>query len=133
MRVYSFEKLEVWKKAKDFVVFLYTLTSGFPRNERYGITAQILRAGASVPTNLSERSSRSSAKEQAYYCQISYGSLMEVLNHLIIAYDLEYITRGDLVECRKKIDEIAAMLSALRKSCYPPIPLSPYPPNLLTS
>lgn len=118
MRMYSFEKLEVWKKAKAFAVYLYKLTSGFPLEERYGMIDQIRRAGASIPTNLSERSSRSSTKEQAYYCQISYGSLMEVLNHLMISYDLQYISREELIESRQKIDEISAMLSGLRNSNY---------------
>jgi four helix bundle protein len=125
MRIYSFEKLEVWKKSKDFAVELYQLTAGFPKEERFGITDQIRRASASVPTNISERSSRASAKEQAYYCQIAYGSLMEVLNHLMISYELKYINRDKLIECRLKIDEISAMLTALRNSSYRTLP-----PNL---
>jgi len=125
MRVYSFEKLEVWKKEKDFAVFLYKLTAGFPREERYGMTDQIRRAGSSVPPSISERSSRTFAKEQANFCEMSYGSFMEVLNHLIIASDLDYITQGDLQECRIKVNEIAAMLTALRNCGYHP--------NLLTS
>lgn len=120
--MYSFEKLEVWKKAKEFTVYLYIMTSGFPKEERFGIIDQIRRAGSSIPTNLSERSSRSSAREQDYYCQISYGLLMEVLNHLIISLDLQYITNKQLAESRIKIDEISAMLTALRKSNYPPSP-----------
>ncbi len=116
MWVYSFEKLLVWQKAKTFTVYLYQITARFPKDERFGIIDQIRRAGASIPTNLSERSSRSSAREQDYYCQISYGSLMEVLNYLMISYDLQYITKEQLIESRLKIDEISAMLTALRKS-----------------
>jgi four helix bundle protein len=120
MRVYSFEKLEVWRISKDFAVYLYRLTSGFPKEERYGMSDQIRRAGASIPANLSERSSRSSCKEQSYFCQISHGSLMEVLNHLMISHELKYISEEELIECRKKIDIISAMLSALRNSSRRP-------------
>ena len=116
MKVYSFERLLVWQKARAFTVYLYKMTAEFPRNEQFGIIDQIRRAGASVPTNLAEGSSRTSKREQDYYCQISHGSLMEVLNHLLISHDLQYITKDQLQESRRMIDEISLMLTALRKS-----------------
>ncbi len=37
------------------------------------------RAAVSVASNIAEGSSRSSFKEQAYFSEIAYGSLMEVM------------------------------------------------------
>lgn len=41
---------------------------------------------------------------------------MEVLNQLIIASDLAYLSEERLMEFRKKISEIGNKLNALRKS-----------------
>ena len=38
MYQYSFEKLVVWQKAREFVGFIYKETSLFPIEERYGLT-----------------------------------------------------------------------------------------------
>jgi four helix bundle protein len=116
MKVYSFEKLRVWVEAKDYAVFLYQLTLKFPKDEKYSITDQIRRAGTSIPSNIAEGSSRSSTKDQAYFYNISHASLMETLNHLLIAKELNYITNEDLETARTHIDSISAMLSGLRNS-----------------
>ena len=55
---------------------------------------------------------------------------MEVLNHLTISYELKCITRDQLLECRMKIDEISAMLTALRNSTYRPTSPPPLCPTL---
>lgn len=37
MHEYSFEKLVVWQKARDFVSFIYEITKNFPKEEKYGL------------------------------------------------------------------------------------------------
>ncbi|MEA3501120.1 MAG: four helix bundle protein [Candidatus Marinimicrobia bacterium] len=115
MKKYSFEKLEVWVLSKEFVKNIYKITSKLPQSEKYGIINQLQRACVSVPTNLSEGSGRNSGKDKAYFTQIAYGSLMECLNLLIIANELEFIQKEYIDTMRKDIEIISKKLSNLRR------------------
>ena len=44
---------------------------------------------------------------------------MEVLNQLILAHDLQFISEVELLELRPMIDEIANKLNALYNSQFP--------------
>jgi len=116
MYQYSFEKLVVWQKAREFVGFIYKETSLFPIEERYGLTNQIRRAAISIVANIAEGSSRISRKDQAYFTQIAYSSLIEVLSHFYIAYDLNYLSEEVLDEIKYKVNDISNLLNALRNS-----------------
>ena len=113
---YSFERLEVWKKAKSLAVRIYKVTSLFPEDEKFGIVAQMRRAAVSIASNIAEGTSRMSKKDQAHYSQIAYGSLAELLCQISIASELSFISSEDSSELRANIEEISRMLNALRKS-----------------
>jgi four helix bundle protein len=116
MKEYSFERLDVWKQSKNFVVKIYHLTDNFPSEEKFGITSQLRRAAISVPTNLAEGSGRKTNKDKAHFTQIAFGSLMEVLNLLIIATELGFINNVNFKTLREDLEEISKMLSGLRNS-----------------
>jgi hypothetical protein len=61
----SVEDLEVFQLAHALVLRIYELTRSFPADERFGLTAQIRRAAASVPANLAERAGRLNRAEGA--------------------------------------------------------------------
>ena len=63
--IYSFEKLEVWQLAKEFVKEIYKITNNFHKNEKYGLVSQLNRASISITSNLAEGTSRTSKKDQA--------------------------------------------------------------------
>jgi four helix bundle protein len=46
------KKLEVWKKAIDFVTKIYKSTELFPDSEKFGLTSQIRRSAVSIPSNM---------------------------------------------------------------------------------
>lgn len=114
--VYSFEKLNVWQEAKKLVVDVYYLLDSFPKFEKYALCDQIRRAIVSVPSNIAEGSGRKSLKEQIRFLEISYGSLMETYNQLLIAIDLTYITEESVVAIKPSIDAVAKMINGLSKS-----------------
>ena len=116
MKEYSFEKLDVWKIAKEFVKHIYNLTQDFPSREKYGIVDQLRRAAISIPNNLAEGSGRISGKDKARFTQISYGSLMECLNLIIISSELNFIEQSDCKSLRDEVEAISRKLSNLRRS-----------------
>lgn len=113
---FSFEKLRVWQNARELVVHIYKITASFPKEERYCLVDQIRRAIISAASNIAEGSSRISSKDQAHYTNLAYSSLMEVLNQLYIANDLNYISGEIFVELKARISEISNQLNALRKT-----------------
>ncbi len=116
MNIYGFEKLDVWQKSRLLVKDVYMTTKIFPEDERFGLTSQVRRAMISVSCNIAEGTSRWSDKEKIRFIEIAYGSLMEVVNCLILSYDLEYITEEKLYELRMNIDIVAFKLNGLKKS-----------------
>ncbi len=114
--MYAFENMKAWQEARKLVVEVYQLLDDFPNFEKYALCDQIRRAIVSVPSNLAEGSGRISVKEQLHFYEISYGSLMETYNQLMIAADLRYIGEDRLGSLRPQLDVVARMLNGLRSS-----------------
>ena len=114
--VYGFEKLTVWQESRKFANRIYKLSTGFPSEEKFGLTSQIRRAAVSVAANIAEGSSRKSKKDFARFLQISYSSLIEVLNHAYIAYDLDYLNSNTLKMIKLEINKISNKINALYNS-----------------
>ena len=113
MKEFSFEKLDVWKHAKDFVVKIYQLTEVYPNDEKFGLISQIRRASLSVTNNISEGTSRWSSKEKIRFIEIAFSSLMEVLNCFIISKELNLIDEKIFLELRLDIGKISNKLNSL--------------------
>ena len=116
MREYSFEKLDVWKLSKELAILVYKLCEKFPQSEKFGLVNQLQRSAISVPTNIAEGSGRMGSKEKANFTSIAYGSLMEVLNLLIISEEIGYISKEELSNFRNIVDKISKKLTNLRKA-----------------
>jgi four helix bundle protein len=50
----TFRDLLVWLKAHQLALAVYRMTSGFPKQETYGLTCQMQRASVSVAANIAE-------------------------------------------------------------------------------
>ncbi len=116
MKIYSFEKLLVWQQARVLTKEIYLITKNFPDEEKFGLTSQLRRASVSICSNIAEGSSRNSYKDKARFTEIAYGSLMEVLNQLILSLDLNFLSQEKYEKSRLSIEEISNMLNGLRKS-----------------
>lgn len=116
LRRFSFEKLEVYDKARALVSDVYRIQGELPKEEKYGLGDQIRRAAVSITANLAEGSGRQSIKEKIHFIEISYGSLMEVFCELQTACDLGYMSEEQFDNLRPQFTDIAKMLSGLRSS-----------------
>lgn len=81
----NFKALKVWQKGFEIAVKCYTLTSGFPPTEKFGMTSQINKASISIPSNIAEGSSRRSARDYYRFLEIALGSCFEIETQLLIA------------------------------------------------
>ena len=114
--LYSFEKLETWQIARMLASDVYRTTSSFPPEEKFGLTLQIRRAALSITANIAEGAGRTSPKDQAKFTTMAYSSLLELLNHLILASDLNFLSSQVLKEYRTKIYPLSVKLSNLKNS-----------------
>ena len=104
----SFRDLVVWQKAHRWVLSVYTLTAKFPKQEIYGLTAQMRRAAVSVPANISEGFRRRGKADKARFFNIAEGSLEESRYYLILAQDLGY---GQTEELNASLEEVSRLLA----------------------
>ena len=111
---FQFEKLRAWQEARKLVKSVYGLLEKFPKHEQYALCDQLRRAVISVPSNLAEGNSRVAIKEQIHFCEIAFGSLMEVYCQLQIAADLGYISDEELRVIKPRIYGTSKMISGLR-------------------
>lgn len=107
------ERLDVWKKAVEFVVAVYRATESFPKDERFGLTSQLRRAAVSIPANIAEGAGRKSQKEFAHFLSNSQGSASEVETELLIARRLNYLQEDKYLALRSSLDDIGRMLTGL--------------------
>ena len=114
MYQFSFEKLDVWIESKELTKSIYTIVSKFPESEKFGLISQLRRASISISSNIAEGSARKTYKDKAHFTTIAFGSAVEVLNELIISYELGFITEVDYSDLRSKIESITNKLNSLR-------------------
>src|ERR1044072_257405 len=103
------EKLDVWKKAIDFVVKIYKATEPFPKEEKFGLTSQVRRAAVSIPANIAEGAAQRSSKEFAHFLSNSQGQTSEVETELLIARKLDYLSDTKYRELVGSAGEIGRM------------------------
>lgn len=113
---FRFEKLEVWKQAREFVSLVYRITANFPNNERFGLVDQIRRAAVSIALNIAEGSTKGSDADFKRYLKMSQGSINEVITGFYIALDQRFISQKAFDQVYSFSLTLNARLNALIKS-----------------
>ena len=108
MKTKSFRDLIVWQKSYKLVLEIYKITKGFPKTEIYGLSQQMRKASVSIPSNIAEGYGRKHKAEYEQFLSIAYGSLLEVETQYLLAADLRYISKCEVIETLLK--EVGAML-----------------------
>ena len=114
--MHRFKDLDIWKLSRQFCSEIYSITTTFPENEKFGLTNQLRRSSVSVPSNIAEGCSRSSNKDFSRFLEIAIGSLYEIETQLLIASDLGYLNHANLEELLSTIDKITKMTSRFRST-----------------
>ena len=112
-KIESYENLIVWQKSMDLVVLIYQLTKTFPKEEQYGLVAQIRRAAISIPSNIAEGSRRGTRKDYRSFLINAFGSGAELETQIKIAKRLGYGKQIDYQKVDELLDEVMRMLNKL--------------------
>lgn len=115
MKVENFKDLRVWEKSHCLVLEIYKITKLFPRDEKFGLVAQIRRSATSICANIAEGYMKST-KDFIRFLDISRGSLEETKYHLILSKDLNYVSSAQFDDLYNLSDEVGKMMYCLRKS-----------------
>ena len=109
----SHRDLILWHKAMDLAVLAYRHCSSLPRHEIFGLASQLRRAAASIPSNIAEGCSRTSANDYLYFLSVARGSLAELETQMLLAQRIGYLTEAESSELQRCIDEVGRILHAV--------------------
>lgn len=92
----------------------YRIIRKFPDFERYNLTSQLIRCAVSIPSNISEGTSKSTDKHFGKYLEDSLGSAFEWETQLIVAHRQQYIDTGQFEVLESKIQQLQRMISGFQ-------------------
>ncbi len=110
-------RLRVFHEAHGLAIAIYKATQGFPRDEWYGIRAQIRRAAVSVAANLVEGNVRRSTPEYVNFLNIARGSAGELAYLIVLASELGYFlpaaSRVLSHSCENLVPQLESLLQTM--------------------
>ena len=109
----NFRALKVWENSHRLVLDVYEATGTFPREETYGLTAQLRRCCTSIPANIAEGSSRSGEAELGRFMLIAMGSASELEYFVLLARGLGYLDTRNYHKLSQEAEEVKRRLSTL--------------------
>ncbi len=112
LSIKTFEDLECWKACREIRLFIAKeIVPALPREERYRLGDQVLRAARSFTANLAEGYGRFHYMDNAKFCSNSCGSCWEVLDHLITGHDEELIRTEMLSKGRDLVNTAVKLIN----------------------
>lgn len=106
------ENLRIWTEGIALVKMIYQYTSGFPKEEIYGLTAQMRRCAVSIPSNIAEGSQRGTDKDFAHFLVIARGSWAELKTQILLAKQLGYLPGGSEQNLLNAMENLGRQLGA---------------------
>ena len=112
----DYRKLRVFELADDLALLAYRVSESFPREELYGLTAQMRRAAISVPSHIVEGCARDSQADYLRLFYIALGSLRELHYQIRLSQRLGFVLNDDVSLIEPTIIETEKVLNGLIKS-----------------
>jgi len=114
--MHQFKELKVWQKGRVLAKDIYKATQKFPKEELFGISAQMRRAADSIPINVAGGCGRDSYKELKRFIGIANGSAFELETLVIRSVDIKFLSKEDFERFDVELTEILKMIFGLKKS-----------------
>ncbi|MCZ6622734.1 MAG: four helix bundle protein [Deltaproteobacteria bacterium] len=82
---------------------MFDLVKKFPSEEKFRLADQMIRASRSVTANIAEGFGRFHYQESIQFCRQARGSLYELIDHLHVANEQNWVSEESLTKQREKI------------------------------
>ena len=109
----NYKKSVAWQRGDQLTLEVYRITGSFPKEEIYGLTAQVRRSAYSVPANIAEGAGRETDVEYLRFLHIARGSLAETEYFLHLAHNLEYLSDDEYDRITVLVNQAFAALHGL--------------------
>lgn len=100
----------------DLAEETYRVTGAFPKDEIYGLTAQLRRCAVSVPSNIAEGFGRENRGSFTQFLRIAQGSPKELETQMLLASRIRYLGETDLKSVMDRAEEVGKMIRGLINS-----------------
>jgi four helix bundle protein len=111
----SYKDLVVWQKGIALAKLVYQLTQKFPSEEKFGLVSQMRRAVVSIPSNIAEGQARHTTGEFIQFISHAEGSVAELDTQIVLAVELGFCAKPEVLPSYELLDEIRRMLNGLRR------------------
>lgn len=111
----SYKDLVVWQKGIALAKLIYTITSKFPAEEKFGLVSQMRRAAVSIPSNIAEGQARHTTGEFIQFISHAEGSVAELNTQLILAGELKFCSGDSSGPASDLMEDLRRMLNGLRR------------------
>ncbi len=116
LNVRPHKQLNVWKRSLEMVRLIYDITKRFPKEEEYGLKAQLRRAAVSVPSNIAEGLTRRTKNDKLHFLNIADASLSEIDTQLEIALMLGMLDTASFELVEQSVITVEQLLGGLKRS-----------------
>ena len=107
----DFRDLEVWQHCRDLRRDIETVAKTFPKEEQFRLKDQMIRAARSVTANRAEGFGRYHYQEFIQHMRMARGSVYELLDHLVVAVDNDYLGTDDFSSYEQRIESALKLLN----------------------
>ena len=111
--------LDVWRTAIDLAKEIYEVTRHYPKEEVFGLVAQMRRCAVSIPSNIAEGAARNSRKEFLQFLHIALGSAAELDTQIELCRAIGIGDVSALGEVQDRVTRVKMMLNGLIRSLKP--------------
>ena len=109
----DFKQLAVWRKSHELTLAIYRATTEFPFEEIYGLTGQVRRAAAAIPTLVAQGFGRQNSADFADALAEAMGAANEVEYLLLLSHDLGWLSDTSYNILSRGVAEVQRMLATL--------------------
>jgi four helix bundle protein len=106
----DFRDLEIWQRCRDIRKKIWNVCKTFPGEEKYRLSDQTIRSSRSSTACIAEGYGRYHYQENIQFCREARGSLYELIDHILVAEECEYI---DDTVSQAIIDEVKTAIIVL--------------------
>jgi four helix bundle protein len=111
----DFRSMQVWEKAHQLTLTIYTITGDFDQAERYGLTSQIRRVCSAIPANIAGGCGYTDDNDFHQFCVTAMGRACALENYLLLARDIGLMGDLDYERVEPDLVETKKMLCGLIK------------------